>query len=502
MRILLVQPAAFEPGRLGLENSLWLSEPVALTSLAAMVAEHEVRILDMRLEQDVELNRVLLEFRPQIVGATSMTTDCYQAKAVLAIAKGTLGPECFTLVGGHHPTLSPEAFEEDVVDALCLGEGEDTFKELVAHLADGGSRNELHGIAGLRFRDAAGSYHTTPKRPQSRDLDSFPPPARHLIPERYRQQYFFFIANPMASMFTSRGCSFDCNFCAIWEFYERRTRFMSARAICDRLEQIREKYVFLLDDNFLTSRKRIEELCSEIERRGIRKYLLTQGRTDFIAEHPDLMRRLRDCGLMMVLSGYESNDDDSLEALRKKNTFEKNRAAARILRELGILSTGIFMARPDFEERDFDELFRIINEMAIPLPLLTILTPLPGTELYRRKQSELLTRDVRLFDLLHAVVPTRLPRATFYDKFAQYSRATWPSKKVAFLTALKVRPLLFLRSLPGIVRFRIKANRYRPAFESGESPLRDEIGIIPPDVTAASAAAKRVELPVLREAAS
>src|SRR5436190_1519607 len=222
MRILLVQPATFEPGRLGLENSLWLSEPVALTSLAAMVPEHEVRILDLRLEPDVELNRVLLEFRPQLVGTTSMTTDCYQARAVLAIAKGTLGKECFTIVGGHHPTLSPEAFEDEVVDALCIGEGEETFQELVKHLQDRGDPRALDAIAGLRFRDAAGRYRVTAKRHQARDLDSFPPPARHLIPDRYRQQYFFFIASPMASMFTSRGCSLDCNFCAIREFYERR----------------------------------------------------------------------------------------------------------------------------------------------------------------------------------------------------------------------------------------------------------------------------------------
>ena len=70
MRILLVQPAPFEPGRLGLENSLWLSEPVALTSIAAMVPDHEVRILDLRIDPDITLNETLLEFRPNLVGVT------------------------------------------------------------------------------------------------------------------------------------------------------------------------------------------------------------------------------------------------------------------------------------------------------------------------------------------------------------------------------------------------------------------------------------------------
>ena len=56
-----------------------------------------------------------------------------------------------------------------------------------------------------------------------------------------------------------------------------------------------------------------------------------QGRSDFIADHPDLIRRLRDAGLAMVLSGYETNDDDALAALRKQNTLDKNRRAAALL---------------------------------------------------------------------------------------------------------------------------------------------------------------------------
>src|SRR6185436_13486090 len=152
----------------------------------------------------------------------------------------TLGPRCFTFVGGHHPTLLPDDFEDAAVDALCMGEGEETFAELVAHLAKGGDPRELHPINGLRFRSASGAYVTTAKRHQNRHIDSFPAPARHLLPERYRGEYFYVIGQPMASIATSRGCSYDCNFCAIWEFYERKTRFMSASVICDRLEAMSE----------------------------------------------------------------------------------------------------------------------------------------------------------------------------------------------------------------------------------------------------------------------
>jgi hopanoid C-3 methylase len=500
VKILLVQPAPFEPGRLGLENIIWLSEPVALAQLAAMVPEHEVRILDMRLEPDTELNRVLLDFQPDLVGTTAMTTDCYQAKAVLLLAKSTLGEKVFTIIGGHHCTLCPQEYEDAAVDAVCIGEGEDTFAELIAHLAAGGAPNDLGRIKGLRFRSESGAFLTTPKRPQVRDLDTFPAPARHLIPARYKKEYFFTVANPMASIFTSRGCSFDCNFCAIWEFYERRTRYMSAKAICDRLEKIEEDFVFFLDDNFLTNKKRLEQLCEEIEQRGIKKYFGSQGRTDFIAENPELMARLRDCGLMMVLSGYETNDADALKALRKSNTLEKNKIAAARLRELGIVSTGIFMARPDFDEKDFALLWQTINEMGVAIPLVTILTPLPGTQLYAQRKHELLTHDVRLFDLLHAVTPTRLPRKKFYEQYTRWNAATWPSFWKGVLAAVRRRPAFFLKALPGIVRWIRKANHYRPIVESAESHLRDEIGIIPAETVATPRFAVVQPLPVTPDA--
>lgn len=478
MRILLVQPAPFEPGRLGLENVLWLSEPVALTAIAAMVPEHEIRILDMRLEEDVILNQTLQEWQPELVATTAMTTDCYQSKAVLHAAKGTLGPGVFTIVGGHHPTMCPFDYDEEVVDAVCIGEGEETFAELVGHLAAGRPRGELGHIAGLRYRDAQGARHTTAKRSQQRNLETFPAPARHLIPEHYRDQYFFAVAGPMASMQTSRGCSFDCNFCAIWEFYERRTRFLPAKEIVDRMEAMPEKFVFFLDDNFLTSRKRLEALCDEIERRGVKKYFGTQGRTDFIADNPEMMRRLRDAGLMMVLSGYESNDDDALAALRKSNTLDKNKRAAQVLRELGIISTGIFMVRPEFEEKDFDLLWQTINEMGVAIPLVTILTPLPGTQQHRERREELLTEDVRLFDLLHAVTPTRLPRERFYERFTEWNKKTWPAFRKGVFAALKRRPGFFLGALPGMTRFVRRVARYRQVVEHAESHMRDEIGII------------------------
>src|SRR4051794_28222241 len=108
MRILLVMPTSSERGRLGLENVVWLSEPVSLTSVGSAVAQgNEVRVMDLRLEPEDALAKELVAFRPDVVGTTSMTTDVYQAKAVLRMAR-TVVPAALTVIGGHHPTLAPD----------------------------------------------------------------------------------------------------------------------------------------------------------------------------------------------------------------------------------------------------------------------------------------------------------------------------------------------------------------------------------------------------------
>jgi radical SAM superfamily enzyme YgiQ (UPF0313 family) len=407
-----------------------------------------------------------------------MTTYAYQAKAVLRMARGMV-PEALTVIGGHHPTLAPEEFDEPYIDVIVQGEGEVTMREVMQRWEaqrDEGDRG-FEGVHGTRYRDATGARRPNPKREQSTSLDTLAAPDRTLL-KRYRGRYFFTGIRPLASIVTSRGCSFDCNFCAIWEFYERRTRFLPAKSIVDQMESCEERFIFFLDDNFLTNKRRIVELCDEIERRRVKKYWLIQGRTDFAADHPDLVARMARCGLVMVLSGFESNDDDTLASLRKKSTWEKNRRADAIMKEHGIFVTGIFMVRADWTERQFDELWEYINSLTIAAPLVTILTPLPGTQLYRAYKDKLLTTDHRLFDLLHAVLPTRLPREEFYRRFIAGYSLTDPSFRKAFANMWKKRPVFMLRILPGILWFFARAARHMRVHNDVDSFLRDEEGLL------------------------
>lgn len=480
MRVLLVMPTPFENGRLGLENVVWLSEPVALTSVGtAIEGNHEVRVIDLRLEDEDALVRELIAFEPDVVGTTSMTTDAYQAKAVLRTAR-KVRPSALTIVGGHHPTLCPDEFDTDYVDVIVQGEGELTLREIMERWSKQmpGDDRTFEGVKGTRWRDPlTGVRRVNAKREQTQSLDQLPIPNRRLI-QKYKGRYFFTAFQPMASIFTSRGCSFDCNFCAIWEFYERRTRFLSAKLIVDQMEACEEPFVFILDDNFLTNKRRVTELCEEIERRGVKKFFMTQGRTDFAADNPELLARLAKNGLVMLLSGFESNDDDNLAALRKKSSWQKNLKANDVLRRNGVVSTGIFMVRADWTREQFAQLYEYVNSLDIGIPLFTILTPLPGTQLYRTYKDKLLTTDHRLFDLLHAVLPTRLSREDFYREFCSSYDRTEKSVYSAYKWFVKARPSFVPKNLRSILWFYSRTWRYQRIHGDYQSFLRDEEGLL------------------------
>jgi len=479
MKILLVHPAPFEEMRVGLENTVWRSEPVALTSIAAMVIpEHEVQILDLRLESTEALPRLLQQWRPDIVGTTAMTTDAYQALSVLYCARQIL-PEALTIIGGHHPTLTPEYFRKPYVDMMVKGEGEHIFRDICELWkgVDGHDLSVFEGLAGTELRKGE-EWVDQGKSPWIPDLDALPAPARHLI-KKYHGEYFYIVARPLASIFTSRGCSFDCNFCAIWEFYERKTRYLSASVIADRMEQCEEDFVFLLDDNFLSRTDRLWALADEIERRGIKKYWMSQGRADFVAKNPDLIKRLAEVGLRGLLSGYESNSQDSLDFLRKRCNVDANMTASRILKENGIISTALFMVRPEFEKKDFDGLYDYIREMGVAIPLVSIQTPLPGTELWRMSKDKLLTEDFRLFDLSHAVVETKLPRDEFYRQYVRFGEVQNQSVRRWFTPFRMLRDWDFYRRLiPRVPEFMKRRAAFRAVVFNPKSYLRDEEGII------------------------
>ena len=448
MRILLVQPPP-PPDYVGFRRTA-LPEPLALECIGAVAAaDHDLRLIDMRL--DPTLEETLSAFRPDVVAVTCLTTEVYNAQAILSQVK-TWRPEVFTLVGGLHASLLPGDFQHPYVDAIAVGEGEAIFRELIEVL--GGAYPDPPGealgrVTGLAWRGRDNTWTFNEARALIGSIDDLPLPARHLA-ARYADQYFFLFDQPHGCISTSRGCPFRCNFCSVWKFYHKRCRYMSAERVVDELQTLQPHAISFVDDNFLANVPRAWKILELIKQRGIRNAYGMQARTDTISKHPDLLAAWREIGLETVLIGFEAATQRLLDVVAKGATIEQNERAMDILNGLGVHMWGAFIVDPQFAREDFRQLKAYREAKGVIYPQFTVLTPLPGTDLYEQRKHELVTRDYRLFDALHAVLPTRLPREEFYKEFAALYRPDNPglvydwisSGRITMQRARKAREIL------------------------------------------------------------
>jgi hopanoid C-3 methylase len=412
MRILLVQPDVVQT--VGF-RTVALPEPLHLEMVAATIPEHEVRILDLRVENGLEA--VLQQFEPEMVAVTALTPEVYAAQQILRQVK-SFSAEIFTVVGGHHATLLPRDFFLPQVDAIALGEAELMFADLVRAVADG---QGLDAVPNVIRRDRDGRFVRNHQADTRVNLDALPMPRRDLT-ESYRDEYFFLFDRPDTSVATSRGCPFRCTFCSVHEFYHGAINQMSPERVVAEMGTIGTDHITLVDDNFLMNYRREDAIAEMVRTEGIRKRFSMECRTDSIVRHPELVEKWVDVGLYAVLLGLEGGSDQALKNVNKSCNLETNDRAIEILQANGVVIWGAFIVDPDWEQDDFARLREYVSERQITHTQFTVLTPLPGTQLYHNRREDLLTDDYSCFDTLHAVLPTRLPREEFYRNFADLYR--------------------------------------------------------------------------------
>jgi hopanoid C-3 methylase len=417
MRILLVQPDSNRTC-IGFKR-LARPEPLALETVAGSVPDHELRILDMRADPDLE--RTLREFGPDMVGTTGFTAEVPHAQEICGIVRREL-PDAKIVVGGHHATMSPAEFDNPDVDILVVGEGDRTFPELVENLEHGG---DLSAVAGISYREGGKLVSTRPRDP-IKNLDETPWPRRDLVTQ-YRSGYFFRFWDDIQSIETTRGCPYRCTFCSVWKFFGGKVRFKSPERVVAEIEAIPadRDYFAVVDDNFLASMPRTRKIVRMMHERGIEKRFWIQGRADAMVNDPDGMAALAGAGLSTVLIGLESYREGDLDKFNKGKdaSLAANDRAIDIMHDNGIDIWGCFLIDPTWEERDFQGLIEYVKRKRIQFLQFTILTPLPGTAFYEENKHRI-QGGWEKFDFFHSVLPTRLPPERFYEQMATLYRET------------------------------------------------------------------------------
>ena len=451
MKLLLIEPPK-SALTIGGEDA-FLFEPLALEYVAAGVAaEHDVRILDMRLDGD--LPSALAKYQPDIVGITSLTTHVNTVRRLCDQVK-RWNPRVVTVVGGHHATVVPEDFHTPFIDLIVMGEGVFAFQEIVSRFERGETFGRIPGVAFPRD----GALVKSEAAPLI-DLDAFPSPVRKLTAQ-YRAQYYSEWMKPLASMRTSKGCPHRCSFCALWKLTQGRYLKRKPERVVEELAGIEEPYVFFADDESLVDAPRMKMIAHQIKEAGIRKRYFVYGRSDTIVRHPDLLEIWRDIGLERVFVGLEFFRDEDLNYISKGSTVSDNEKAVQILQDLGIEIYASFIVRQEFGNEDFAALRSYCRRLRLSFATFSTLTPLPGTDLHEQVCARMLTHDTDYFDFIHTLLPTRLPLKDFYEEYYRlYTEAIPLRRQLALLKRYHLSDIL-----PTLVRSRRLLARLRTAYQ-------------------------------------
>lgn len=406
MRVLLVHPSPLMYSEIFLRL-----EPIGLERVASAVraAGHHVRLLDLQIFSHRDYFAELADFRPHAVGFSLNYLANIPEVVDLARATRERRRDCFAFAGGHSGSFVAEEILEHAggaIDAMVRGEGE----RIAPLLLEAAGDPRLATLPGAVTRDGTGPAPT-----MLEDIDRFPP-ARDLA--RRRRRYFIGVLDPCASAELTRGCPWDCSFCSAWTFYARTYRQASPEAAAEDLARVAEPNVFLVDDVAFIHPEHGFAIGREIERRGIRKEYYLETRCDVLLRNQEVFAYWRRLGLHYLFLGLEALDAEGLRAHRKRVTPHANLEALEVARRLGFTVAVNIIADADWDERRF----AAVREWAQDVPEivhLTVATPYPGTEIWHTEARRLTTLDYRLFDVQHAVVPTRLPLRRFYEELVR-----------------------------------------------------------------------------------
>lgn len=350
--------------------------PLGLAYLCAYLKQKwfTVGCLDMAYEkyEENEFKQHLLKHQPKIVGISFTTHSRFQIVKIVKIIRQTLPCSHITL-GGHHVTNAPvDAIRNIDVNSLILGDGEETFLQLALRLFDSNNKiDEKYSIAGLILKSKENVNLGNLLPEVLSNLDRYPWPDRDAFDTRKYNLVFPFGVSVNAHnteyLITSRGCPYACRFCSTYLTHgKNRIRYRKIVNIVDEIEfliKVRKcDGLYIYDDNFTLSVKRIKDFASEMKSRKIFIPFVCYGRVDSVSY--DSFRLLRDVGLQSVSFGIESGSKKVLKYLNKNITNEQTINAIKICDVLGIVAKGTFIVgSPEESLYDFQQTLRLIYKL-------------------------------------------------------------------------------------------------------------------------------------------
>ena len=413
-----------------------IGPPLGLLTIATALRDHEVTLVDMKGEYDLDpltpplpeyTARLLAQHRPDLVGVTVKTSEFNHAMDIFRVVR-EYDPAIITLAGGLHPTLCPQDFAGLPADVVVPGQAAAIIRELVRNLgqfsADPENCIKIPGIW-VNLKDG---YRKTP------GIQSFCDPAGSdfVMPDRdllKRWISTYKVGNspdPSTYIFTSLGCPFKCTFCSIWGQFRGKYHQRDIESLITELKSIDEYPVVRFSDaNTVVDIGFMDRLFDRIEEEGIRKVFVMDIRADIAVKHPDLIAKMARGGLKVVICGFESFRDEELKRYRKQSAARNNLEAIKVFDDNGIMVRGNYVIPNNYTEADFEALAEYSAQNPVVYAGYTILTPMPGTVYYEEMKEQIIEHDYSRYNFFNSVMKTILP----YEEFHRQVAGLWLIKK-------------------------------------------------------------------------
>lgn len=373
-RVVLVYPEVYDLARFKEKRKEFPPFGVLYLAAVAELEGHEVTI------EKVSPSHTRLDFAGADLVAFSVPSSATYGIAKEARFNSTYDGDPIIAVGGVHPNFYPEQTVVDfAADVVGVGEGEDTFLDLLA-VRD---RRRLVDVPGLIVNTKDGLVRTA-MRPMIKDIDHLPLPARHLldVDDLVMADRLSNTDLQMAHIMLSRGCPFPCRFCAA---AQTRMQYRSGASARHELIHLKETYgvegFAVVDDNFIVNKRKVADVCESIKDLSLTWSALS--RVDTVDE--PLLHSMRGSGCIEIKFGMESGSERMLKAMGKRIKQDQIRNAVRTAHEAGI-NVKLFLIHgyPGENRESTHETMRMLEELA---PMVTRVAlfrfvPLPGTYVY------------------------------------------------------------------------------------------------------------------------
>jgi anaerobic magnesium-protoporphyrin IX monomethyl ester cyclase len=405
-KILLIQPPAFCNNQ---RDDMNPNAPLGIAYVASSLESkgYKVEILDAFIEGWTEEERVdkerlrvglsfdkietyISNYNPDVVGITSMFTSQRKNVHDLANVVKTISDQIVVIVGGAHPSAATESvISDDNIDFAVLGEGEKVIVELLNKIKLG---SDLTLVEGIAFKGHNEKFIINNNNSGIQDLDSLPFPARHLLP---MEKYFKAgvrhggggKGKRTASIISSRGCQFKCNFCTAFVVFTRKPRMRSVENVTSEIQHLKDNYsideIFFEDDQLFAKRARSLALLDALSKfnlywdtpNGISPWLLTD----------EIIDKMAKSGCYRVNLAIESGVQEVLDDIINKPVKLKDipRIVKKIKSHSMEVCTFLVVGNISWNKIEtlsqIKESFRFCRTIGVP-PHVSLLTAYPGSE--------------------------------------------------------------------------------------------------------------------------